>query len=379
MSTGVMALEDSGRVNFTNLRTERRARLFAAMDEANLEVLILGRTSNIHYTTGARLLWRSGVFPFAPMCIVVRSTEKTHLLSCWDDGIPPEIGREDLFGLFWNPVSLIAALRAIPGLVEATRIGTDSFTPSFSNFLPTFAGTSEVHDAAQLMTSIRSVKTNDEIACMVVATTVAEAGLTALEASLEPGISERTLLSIFNQTIAHHGTPTPPSESVVFVTDRQGPVRMRHLATDRALQEGDLVVLAPGAIYAGYEGGLARTRVVGGGSSPAIASLFERSSAGLDALISACVPGGSGEDLYKAWASTGEPVPTFALAHGMGVGAEAPLIGFSRGETAILQEGSVLSVQSWVSTEGIGGVLNRELVRIGSRGPEILTRSERTS
>ena len=95
MSTGVMALEDSGRVNFTNLRTERRARLFAAMDEANLEVLILGRTSNIHYTTGARLLWRSGVFPFAPMCIVVRSTEKTHLLSCWDDGIPPEIGREE--------------------------------------------------------------------------------------------------------------------------------------------------------------------------------------------------------------------------------------------------------------------------------------------
>jgi hypothetical protein len=60
----------------------------------------------------------------------------------------------------------------------------------------------------------------------------------------------------------------------------------------------------------------------------------------------------------------------------MGIGAEAPLIGFGRGAAASLDEGSVLSVQSWVTAEGTGGFLRREMVRVGTDGPELLTRGE---
>jgi len=66
------------------------------MDAAALEVLVLGRPANVRYASGARQLWRTGANPFAPLCVVVRATEKVHLLSSWDEGVPPEIGREDL-------------------------------------------------------------------------------------------------------------------------------------------------------------------------------------------------------------------------------------------------------------------------------------------
>jgi Xaa-Pro aminopeptidase len=62
------------------------------------------------------------------------------------------------------------------------------------------------------------------------------------------------------------------------------------------------------------------------------------------------------------------------LAHGLGLGAEPPLIGLGRGSHAALEEGMVLSVQSWVTAEGVGGCLERSTVRIEGSGPSALTR-----
>jgi Xaa-Pro aminopeptidase len=376
--TGVMALEEGSRVDFTRLRHDRRQRLFGAMDAAALEVLVLGRAANVRYAAGARLLWRTGAHPFAPLGVVVRATEKVHLLSSWDDGVPPEIGHEDLFGLFWNPANLIAALGEIPGLARAHRVGTDALTPFFGRVLHDLVPALELVDATPALAEVRAHKTADEIAALEVAVSLAEAGLAALEEALRPGITERALLGAYLEAVAGLGAPTPPSESVVFATPRQGPVRFRYLAGDRPIGQGELVVLAPGALYAGYEGGVARTRTVGAVSSPEARALGQRCSHALDALLGACRAGNTGADLYAAWESTGEPPAEIALANGVGLGTEPPLVGFGRGAAASLEEGVVLSVQAWVSEEGTGGFLLRELVRIGEDDPQILTRSERS-
>ena len=113
------------------------------------------------------------------------------------------------------------------------------------------------------MASARRTKTPDEITCLDVASAIAEAALSAMEAALAPGITERELLGLYDERIASLGAPMPPSESVCFATPSSGPVRFRHLASDRPIGDGELVVLAPGALYAGYEAGLARTRVAG--------------------------------------------------------------------------------------------------------------------
>jgi Xaa-Pro dipeptidase len=370
-----MALEDSSRPDFTRLRGDRRRRLVDAMAAEGLDVLVLGRAANVRYASGARQLWRAGSAAFGPGSVVVGGTGRVHLLSVWDEGVPPEIGREDLYPLSWNPTNLLASLAGIPGLPEARRVGTDGLTPMFAQLLASLCPSAEIMDAAPALWRARRTKTDDELACLRTAAALAEAALQSLQERLRPGISERELLGIYYERIGSLGVPTPPSENVAWGTPSRGAVHVRSVAADRLVGDGELVVLCPGALYAGYEADIGRTVLAGTTPPPGAAPLAERCRRGLDALVSACRPGATGADLYRAWEVTGEPVPPVVLVHGLGLGAEPPVIGLGRGRSAELQEGSVLSVQSWVAAEGTGGCLERVTVLVGRRGPELLTRS----
>jgi Xaa-Pro aminopeptidase len=367
---GMMGLEDDARVDFTRLRAERRAKVFSGMESRDLDALMLGGVGNVRYASGARQLGRSGVLPFAPVAVVVRETERVHLLSTWDEGVPPEIGRDDLYRLSWNPANLAADLAKIPGLRTSRRVGTDGLTPMFAALIPQLVTKAELVDAGPVMAAARRIKAPDEILCLEVASAIAEAALSAMEDALTPGITERDLLGIYHERIASLGAPMPPSEGVCFVA--QGIVRFRHLASDTRIGDGQLVVLAPGALYAGYEAGLARTRIAGDGARPA--GLASRCARGMDALLGACRPGNTGADLYRVWEEAGNEDPGVPLAHGLGLGAEPPLIGFGRGRDAVIEEGMVLSVQSWVTEDGVGGCLERATVAVDSSGPSVLTR-----
>lgn len=366
---GVMSLEDSCRVDFAALRAERRARVFSGMESAGLDALILGGAGNVHYVCGARVLGRAGVLPFAPVCVVVRSTGRVHLLSTWDEGVPPEIEREDLYPLSWNPANLMASVAAIPGLRESRRIGTDGSTASFGLAISRLAASAELVDGGAVSEAARRVKTEDEITCLEVAAAISESALSVMASALRPGVTERELLGVYSEHVARMGAPVPPSESVCFVAS--GAVALRHVASDRLVGDGELVVLAPGVLYAGYEAGLARTVVAGPGG---LGSLGERCAAGMDALLGACRAGGVGADLYRAWEDAGFGGASVVLAHGLGLGAEPPVIGLGRGRDAVLEEGMVLSVQSWVTEEGVGGCLERSTVVIESGGASVLTR-----
>ncbi|HZQ31339.1 MAG TPA: M24 family metallopeptidase [Mycobacterium sp.] len=374
---GTMGLEDDARVDFTRLRAERRAKVLAGMQTHGIDALMLGGVGNARYVSGARQLGRAGVLPFAPVAVVVGKTGRTHLLSTWDEGVPPEIGRDDLYALKWNPANLADELAEIPGLREAQRVGTDGLNPMFAELISQRVTRAELTDAAPAMEAARRTKTADEITCLEVASAMAEAALAAMEDALTPGITERELLGVYYEAVASLGAPIAPSESVCFAVPSDGPVRFRHLASERAIRDGELVVLAPGALYAGYQAGLARTRVAGRVMSSAAMDLASRCARGMDALVAACRAGSTGADLYRAWENTGEQASVVPLAHGLGLGAEPPLIGLGRGRTARLDEGMVLCVQSWVTQDGVGACLERATLRIGGAGPEVLTRYRR--
>ena len=137
-TTGPRPLDHS-RVDDEDVRADRRRRLFAAMDDHGLDVLVLGRPAEVAFATGARQLWTAGSRPFGPACVAVRATGRTHLLSTWDHDVPPEVGHDDLFGLSWNPATIAVSLAAIPGLREAARVGTTSSSPGFGRLVAAVA------------------------------------------------------------------------------------------------------------------------------------------------------------------------------------------------------------------------------------------------
>ncbi len=122
---------------------------------------------------------------------------------------------------------------------------------------------------------------------------------------------------------------------------------------------------------------MARTRPVGESVPPDAGKLASRCARGMDALLAACRAGNTGADLYRAWQDAGNREAPLPLAHGLGLGAEPPLIGLGRGSRAALEEGMILCVQSWVAEQGVGGCLERATVLVEDRGSSTLTRYER--
>jgi Xaa-Pro aminopeptidase len=162
---------------------------------------------------------------------------------------------------------------------------------------------------------------------------------------------------------------------VACATPTRGPVALRRIATDDPIDAGRLVVLDPGGFHRGYEGGIGRTRVAGAEPTAAQRALARRCRAAVDAVVAACRPGATGADLVAAWSAAGEALPREPLAVGIGLGVEPPVVGAGLGATATLADGAVLAVTGWVAEEGVGGVLERDLVHVTGAGPELLTRT----
>src|SRR5271166_2341836 len=192
------------------LRVGRRQRALAQMDAHDIDILVLGRQANVRYVTGAPQLWIAGTRPFGPVCVVVRATGEIFLNSTADEGIPEEIGRDRLYGLAWNPMTLIAVLKGIDGASTAKRVGTDALSPTFATLLPTAFPNAELVDGEVVMrTALR----------------VAEAGIAAAVAELRPGLSEQTLAGAVLEAMAAGGVSTPATQDAAWVTSREHPWR----------------------------------------------------------------------------------------------------------------------------------------------------------
>ena len=84
-----------------------------------------------------------------------------HLLSITDEGVPPDVATEsNLFPISWNPMNLMGALAAIPGLPTAARIGVDSITPMMEQLLGATFPTAELVDGESLLRTVRRVKSD---------------------------------------------------------------------------------------------------------------------------------------------------------------------------------------------------------------------------
>ena len=381
-SLGTATLEDGGgRVDFPCLRRERREKCLAEMARQEIDFLVLGREGNGRYVCGARRLWLAGARPFAPRCILSRESREVHLLTLSDDDVPAEIPRRNLFGGSWNPANFAGALDAIPGFAAARRIGVDGMSPFFDRLIRSAAPKAEIVDGEALMRSVRRRKLPREIACIETAIAIAEGALAETLRHVRAGVSERALAGRYAEAITRYGVTIPAFEGTFCTTPRESTygeaAPLRQLSDTRVLNDGDLVAASVGVLYGGYEGSLARTWPCAPGRTVSAAEreLSSRWRGLWQSLAAELRPGQSAVDLVSAHQRSGEPLPPLPIAHGVGLGVEAPVIG--RGfafESEPFETGMVLAVQGYVWRAGTGGYLAKEIVHITADGYEQLTR-----
>jgi len=369
---GVQALEYGGRIDFARLRAERHARLLRAVREADLDALVLGREANARYAAGARRLWTAGSRPFGPGCVVLAGTGAVHLLTTWDEGVPAELLREQLYGATWNSRKLAAALADIEGLARARRIGVDAMSPGFARMLPRVAPGAELVNAARLLEGVRRIKTPDEIACIETACAIAEGALDRTLDALHTGVRERELVGVFHAAAAAAGVTTPAFEGT-FRACGPGDAPGR-LSRDRALRDGEPVICDVGLLYAGYEGGLCRTHVCG---SPDTASddLAARTRELQERLVEACRPGATAADLVSIHCEAAAPTSSAPVVHGVGLGIEPPIAALGAPDDPTpLEPGMVVAVSARLSDRIAGHCRLRDLIHITPEGPHRLNR-----
>jgi len=356
----------------TALRLGRRERALAQMKAHDLDVLVLGRTANVRYVTGATTLWTAGTSSFGPSCILVRSTGAIHLLSTWDEGVPEDIPRENLFGLTWNPMNTIEVLRRIEGTADARRVGTDAMSPGFAELLPLAFPAAELVDGEEAMRAARRIKTPEELLPLRQAVAVAEASLARAVADLRPGVTEKALAGALLEAAAVAGVTTPAVQDAAWITNRNHP--WRRVGGGR-VATGDLVAFMAGVVAHGYIAEVGRTYTAGGDGTRA-AGLTSRCDRLWDRLTAACRPGARASALLDAYRDAGEELPPMPVARGLGLGFDPPVVTAGLPATAYqerIEPGMVLALTGYVWEAGAGAVFRRDTVLITDDGPEPLS------
>jgi Xaa-Pro aminopeptidase len=357
------------------LRSGRRQRALDQMAAHDLDVLVLGRQANVRYVTGAPQLWVAGTRPFGPTCVLVLETGAVHLLSTWDEGVPDDIPHENLYGISWNPMNTMSALRRIDGAATALRVGTDALSPVFAKLLPTAFPNAQLVDGELAMRAARRIKTAEEIAALRESVAVVESALAAAVSELRPGVSEQALAGVLLEASAAGGVSTPANQDVAWVTSREHPWRRAN--GDGRIQDGDLVAFSAGVLAGGYVGEVGRTWPADKRHAPnGAAALYVRWESLWGKLIAACRPGAGAGELLAAYHAAGEAEPPMPVARGLGMGFDPPVVSKHLPATAAderLEPGMVLAVTGYVWEEGLGAVFGREAVLITADGSEVLT------
>ena len=353
------------------LRGGRRERALAQMKAHDLDVLVLGRTANVRYVTGATTLWLAGTSSFGPACILVRSTGSIHMLSTWDEGIPEDIPRENLFGLTWNPMNTIEVLRRIEGVAGARRVGTDTMSPTFARLLPAAFPAADLVDGEVALRAARRIKTAEELDVLRQAAAVAETSLAKAVAELRPGVTGKELSGVLLEAAAAGGVTTPAVQDAACVTSKDHP--WRRAGGDGRVAAGDLVAFTAGVVAHGYIAEVGRTYAVGGAIPEALAARCDRV---WERLLAACRPGAPASDLLESYTGAGEPLPPMPVARGLGLGWDPPVVTGALPRTAQderIEPGMVLALTGYVWEAGTGAAFRRDSVLVTSDGPELLT------
>ncbi len=322
------------------LRAARRDRVFDAMATVGLDVLVLGRRDSVAYATGARSLWTAGSRPFGPACVLVESARSIHMLSSWDEGVPPEVPFEHLYGVTWNGAVLAGALAGIPGLAKATRIGVEALSPGFEHMARRLAPEAELVPADDLMRAVRALKLPAEVARVRAAVAVAGVAMEAAGAALADGAGPTAARVAALQVAARRGVTVPTSGVAVSPVDPT---------------VGSPAHVDIGLLVAGYEGGLGRTLPGADDGAPVVAAQRR--------LVDACRPGAAAADLRDAVAAG----VTRWVVRGSGMGFEPPLVSDTLGRSDVIEEHMVLSVEI-----ELGGMRRRDLAVVGPETTEVL-------
>jgi Xaa-Pro dipeptidase len=369
---GMVLREKEVQPDMARMRAYRLGRVQEQLRERDLGGALLFDSINIRYTTGSS---NGQIFNFHTpgRCLFVPPEGETVLFD--DSRLPTNI----------SGLGTIGELRDMPSFcffIAGPRIKEKAgeLANQIDELMRTHAGENrrlavdkveidgihalhakglELLNAQEPLEMARSIKSGDEIACILHVITIAEMGIARMRAELEPGMTENELFSILHQTnIAHGGDWI--DYRLLASGGRTNPWGQE--CSDKMIRAGELVAFDTGMIGPyGYGADMSRTFIC----HPANPTdeqrrLYNTAIENIEYNLALIKPGVTFREISdKGWKLPDEYVtnryPT--PVHGMGMGDEWPMIRYphdweASGFDGVIEENMVLSVESYIGAEG---------------------------
>lgn len=216
---------------------------------------------------------------------------------------------------------------------------------------------------------LRMVKDAEELEKLAVACQLTDAALAEVLPRIAPGMSERTLATLLDHTMALLGAERPAFDTIV-ASGPNGAIP-HHAPAGRELARGDLVTMDFGALYDGYHADMTRTVAVGSvaGWQRDIYDLVQRAQQAGIAMLADGVEAGAvdaaARDLIEAAGHSGHF--QHGLGHGVGLEIhEAPMLGYGR--TGILTGQVPVTIEPGVYLPDLGGVRIEDVLVVTAGG-----------
>jgi len=399
---GPNAVDWEQRVDVDRLRTQRLARLKAALERSDLGALLTFDFHNIRYMTSTHIgtwamdkLIRFALLPRGgePVIWDFGSAARHHqLYNPWLDGRPgqPEQGRaragiSTLRGAF-NPDAGIA--EGVAGKIRreldahglaGEPVGVDLVE------LPVLAALQaaglEVVDGQQVFLDARRIKTADELTLLTTAASLVDAAYDQLYRFLRPGVRENECVGLVSKVLYDLGSEHVEGVNAIS-GERCSP--HPHVYSDRILRPGDPAFFDILHSFNGYRTCYYRCFAVGS-ASPAMRDAYVRCRDYMDEAIALVKPGATTADIVSVWPAAQEfgfpdEEAAFALQYGHGVGLsiwEKPI--FSRlvslDHPEVLEEGMLFALETyWPAADGWSAARIEEEVVVTADGCEVVTK-----
>ncbi len=272
-----------------------------------------------------------------------------------------------------------------PSLVRdgrVTRLGFDAsdvsyqFYQALTGALESKCVDVELVPVSGIVETLRTVKEQEEIACVEKAVAISDAAFDAVAPMVKPGITENEIAWELEKQMRERGSQSLPFDIIVA----SGPkAALPHAKpTDRTVREGDAVVIDMGARYGGYASDLTRT-LCAGTPDDQFRKVY---GIVLDAQLSALriikngVTGGEADAAARKVIEAAGYGEDFghSLGHGVGL-AEHEMPRLSPGVTDPLQDGMVFTVEPGIYLSGWGGVRIEDTVVIQNGKLRVLSQA----
>ncbi len=225
---------------------------------------------------------------------------------------------------------------------------------------------------------IRLLKTAEEITILQEAATIADEAFSYILTKIRPGVREIEIANELEFFMRSKGADSSSFDIIVASGYRSA---LPHgVASEKEIQNGELVTLDFGALYKGYCSDITRTVAVGKIND----ELKEIYQTVLDAQLKGVTDIKAGITAKEADALTRDHIKSkgygdyFGHSTGHGLGLEVhEMPGLSYRSETILEPGMVVTVEPGIYVPGVGGCRIEDDIVITENGCNILTKSSK--